>query len=125
MTTEYYTGTGHRVLGPLYKNDRFAKIDLGKARNYLKKGETPNNEARFLKLSKIVSPEVASVLHSLTLDAQALNQSFTDWCAEFGYDDDSISAFDTYRACCENGKKLQKVFSRSTLDKLEEILQDY
>jgi len=61
----------------------------------------------------------------LTLDAQTLDQSFTDWCAEFGYDDDSISAFDTYRACCENSKKLQKVFSRDTLVKIEELLQDY
>lgn len=125
LTTEYYTGTGHRILNPQYKNDRFAKIDLGKARNYLKKGETPKNEALFLKLSKTVLPEVASVLHSLMLDAQALERGFTDWCNDFGYDGDSISAFDTYRACCENGKKLQKVFSRDTLVKIEELLQDY
>ena len=39
LATEYYTGTGHRVLNPQYKNDRFAKVDLGKARNYLKKGK--------------------------------------------------------------------------------------
>lgn len=125
LTTEYYTGTGHRVLDPLYKNDKFAKMDLEKARNYLKKGETPKNEAIFLKLSKIVSPGVAGVLSGLILDPRALDQSFADWCDDLGYDDDSISAFDAYRACCENGKKLQKVFSRDTLVKIEELLQDY
>jgi len=35
-TTEYYTGTGHRILNPQFKHHRFAKVDLGKARNYLK-----------------------------------------------------------------------------------------
>lgn len=125
MTTEYYTGTGHRILNPQYKNDKFAKEDLRKARNYLKKGETPHNEKIFLGLSKTVAPEVASVLHSLTLDAQALDQSFTDWCAYLGYDDDSLSDFDAYRACCESGKKLQEIFSRDTLNKIQELLQDY
>ena len=65
-------------------------------------------KARFLKLSKPVFPGVASVLHSLMLDAQALDQSFADWCDDLGYDDDSISAFDTYRACCENGKNCKR-----------------
>lgn len=125
LTSEYFTGTGHRVLNPRFKHDKFAKVDLEKARDYLKKGETPNNEATFLKLSTPVFPDVASVLHSLMLDALALDLSFTDWCAELGYDADSIGAFDTYRACCEHGKNLQKVFSRATLNKISLILQEF
>lgn len=45
-------------------------------------------------------PSARDVLHSLALDAGALDYaSFEDWASEYGYDPDSRSAERTYREC--------------------------
>jgi len=67
----------------------------------------------------------AAVLHCLILDSQANETSFTNWCGEFGFDDDSISALATYNACCENAKKLNTIFSKTEQQHIAELLQDY
>lgn len=82
------------------------------------------------KNNKLVSPSptlphVASVLHSLILDSQAARESFPEWCANYGYSDDSINALETYRACIKNAEKLARVFPREILASIAEKLQDY
>lgn len=74
---------------------------------------------------KPVRPNVASVLHAVILDSSALDTSFTYWCADFGYDEDSIKAFNTYNECCENGKKLISLIGRELFNQLKDALQDY
>lgn len=70
-------------------------------------------------------PKVADVLHSLILDASAADENFHDWCANFGYSDDSIKAMNTYKACLEVAVALRKHFSPDTLRTVRELLQDY
>lgn len=70
-------------------------------------------------------PKVADVLHSLILDASAADENFHDWCANFGYSDDSIKAMNTYKACLEVAAALRKHFSPDTLRQVRELLQDY
>ena len=70
-------------------------------------------------------PKVADVLHSLIVDASAADENFHDWCATFGYSDDSIKAMNTYKACLEVAQALRKHFSPDTLRTLRELLQDY
>src|SRR5574343_364207 len=70
-------------------------------------------------------PKVADVLHSLILDASAADENFHDWCANFGYSDDSIKAMNTYKACLEVAQALRKHFSPDTLRTVRELLQDY
>jgi hypothetical protein len=77
------------------------------------------------KTGRPVAPTAASVLYSLVSDSNALYSSFKHWCDDYGYDSDSIKAFDTYRACCEIGEKLAKVFTRVQMNELRELLQDY
>ena len=63
------------------------------------------------------------VLYCLTMDAQCVEYSdFEDWCAEFGYDDDSISAKKTYDACCETRYRLCRMFD---LEELYTLFQEY
>ena len=69
--------------------------------------------------------KVADVLHSLTLDASAADENFHDWCANYGYSDDSIKAMNTYKACLEVAQALRKHFSPDTLRQVRELLQDY
>lgn len=70
-------------------------------------------------------PKVADVLHSLIFDASAADENFYDWCANFGYSDDSIKAMNTYKACLETAQALRKHFSPDTLRQVRELLQDY
>lgn len=47
--------------------------------------------------------------------------TFLDFCAEFGYDSDSISALKTYWAVCEEYAGLARIFTREELERLAEI----
>jgi len=53
-------------------------------------------------------PTQNMVLESLFLDASCGQESFNDFCDNLGYSNDSIKAFDNYRQCMENAKKLRK-----------------
>lgn len=70
-------------------------------------------------------PKVADVMHSLIMDASAADENFHDWCANYGYSDDSIKAMNTYKACLESAVALRKHFSPDTLRQVRELLQDY
>lgn len=72
-----------------------------------------------------VAPTPASVLYCLLSDSQASDYNFNDWCDDYGYDNDSIEAFNTYQKCCNTGKSLLKVFTHTQIEALREMLQDY
>ena len=58
-------------------------------------------------------PTKIDVLHCLFSDGSAIDESFDFWCDSLGYDSDSIKAFDTYRACIAERKKLDKALGKS------------
>jgi hypothetical protein len=68
-------------------------------------------------------PSLDDVLHSLVLDASACDQSFDDWCSDYGYDTDSRKALETYLTCQENATKLRKAGVDIAAER--ERLQDY
>lgn len=70
-------------------------------------------------------PKVSDVLYSLIMDANAADENFHEWCANYGYSDDSIKAMNTYKACLEIAVALRKHFSPDTLHQVRELLQDY
>lgn len=74
---------------------------------------------------KPAAPSAASVMCSLLLDASACDESFSDWCDNYGYDSDSIKALRTYQDCCDIGVRLRKLFDSATRERMQEILQDY
>lgn len=109
---EYFTGMGHRVW----------------------KGMKPSNMPRPGTLAreqldrehmKPVKPTVAGPLHSVVMDGSAANESFNDWCSNFGYDPDSMKAFRTYQDCCDIGQRARAFFGSTLMAKIEELLQDY
>ena len=77
------------------------------------------------KTRRPVAPRASDVLFALISDAEAADMSFSEWCDNYGYDNDSISAFNTYRECEETGRELRKVFNGSQRAELRELLQDY
>jgi hypothetical protein len=112
MVLPYFTGTGHRkqvkpMPSPAYRKGTLAYEQWAR------------------DAFKPQAPHAADVLHSLMSDSSAADQSFNDWCADMGMDSDSIKAFTTYQACCVIGDNMRKLFSRTELDALREMLQDY
>lgn len=55
-------------------------------------------------------PRASEVLSCLLSDAASVNdtRSFTEWCADLGYDTDSRKAEATYRACERIARKLAR-----------------
>lgn len=76
--------------------------------------------------ANIEGPKTADVLSSLISDASAMDHAdFESWAAEYGYDTDSRSAENTYRACLETGLKLRAAIGDEGFRQLQEVLQDY
>lgn len=93
FTLEYYTGSGHRK-----------KIGKG-----------------FNERTIAQTPKIKDVIYSMFIDSTAMNENFSDWCSNYGYSDDSISALNTYKECLEQGRKLRKLgLSQEYLEKLFE-----
>ena len=46
---------------------------------------------------------------------------FSDFCMEYGYDEDSRKAFAEYEAVCEEWKKVSSFFSASEIEELLEV----
>ncbi len=76
------------------------------------------------KGGKPQKPELSSILYSLVTDASACDESFDDWCSNFGYDTDSRKALETYLSCQESVSKLHKAGVCIT-EELREFLQEY
>lgn len=108
---EYRTGEGHAT----------SQVNKYGSMNYAKKpeGSFSNPELKLF----IHIPKIEHILQSLFSDAQAGQETFEDFCFDFGYSDDSIKAMETYRACQKNYSKLRKALG-SKYNELEKIIQD-
>jgi len=51
-------------------------------------------------------PKVTEVLDCLLSDAQAGSQDFSEFCGEFGYDEDSRKAEKTWKECAKTHERL-------------------
>ena len=58
------------------------------------------------------------VLACLNID---YSEDFEDFCSDFGYSDDSITAHRTYDAVRTETKNLKRLFTESELEKLSEV----
>lgn len=123
FSTEYHQGSGHRV---------WTKSINDPGQVVCKKGDRVAPTFRIsLHLEALLKahtapsvPTLQDVLYSLTMDAQGTEYNdFEEWCSEYGYSDDSISAKESYDACCREGKALKKLGFR--LEQLSELFQDY
>jgi hypothetical protein len=112
---EYFTGIGHRKMRPpkYIHETTFKAMKAGRCHSIEDMG----------KCSMHVAPSVDDVLCSLVMDSSAIDQTFDDWCGDYGYDTDSRKALDTYLACQESGKKLQRL--HIDIEKAREAFQDY
>jgi len=114
-TQEYYTGIGHRTMRVAYKAEykRLKNANL-----------TQYGLEQFIKVSSPTKPTIDSLLSSLAMDSRAENESFADWCSDFGYDTDSRKALETYEDCQSAGKFLRGIGFKD-LESLREFYSQY
>ena len=108
---EYHTGLGHAT--DVYK----------KSNGYsLRRNKKPENSItvndKFLHV-----PQIEDVLECLISDMRYGEYSFNEFCDNLDYDNDSLKALDTYRACMTIGEKLVRVIGRAKINEIEESLQ--
>ncbi len=74
-----------------------------------------------------VAPKVDDVIASLVHDGSChfQSQSFSDWCSDLGYSDDSIKAKQGYEACEEIGRTLKRAFRPEELGPLIESAHNH
>ncbi len=72
-----------------------------------------------------IKPSNKSIMYSLLMDSRAVDESFIDWCGNYGYSDDSITAFNLYRDCCKTAVILRKIFNSDDLAAMRVALDDY
>ena len=112
--TEFKTGIGHR------------KLRDGAMPWAIKASKNSVAYAEWEKVNVVpVSPSETDVLYCLIADSEASSMSFNDWCSSLGYNNDSISAFNTYRDYCEIGNKLISLFGQKVINELRIALENY
>lgn len=126
IETDYMQGSGHC---PAYHGLRDGLGSAAHAQAVALECETGKRTLKGWPLrsarAAVDAPDVCDVLHSLLLDASALDcRDFADWCADMGGNSDSISARATYDACIATATKLRAAFGDKTINELRELFAD-
>lgn len=75
------------------------------------------------ELCKVWKPKAENLLNCLSLDAQAGCETFADFCANFGYDEDSRKAEAIHRECQKTADKLRALLGRGLVNELNNCEQ--
>jgi hypothetical protein len=124
----YSMGVGHVKL-----SHHSIPYDLEPVLNTVEKYGTTKNKmehaklAAFLAIKQKVVPSLSDVLYSILIDGSPYfdDETFEDWCANFGYDVDSRKAERMYRVCDDTGRQMVKALGREEIEKLRELFADY
>lgn len=70
------------------------------------------------------APSKKDVLYSFIMDDVSY-MDFNEFCLTFGYDDDSIKALKTFKACQTQTDNFYRLFDEEEREMLRELLEDY
>lgn len=70
------------------------------------------------------APSKKDVLYSMIIDDVSY-MDFNDFCTNFGYDNDSIRALNTFKACQTQTDNFYRLFNEEEREILRELLEDY
>lgn len=74
---------------------------------------------------KAPTPELNDVFYALVMEADAINYTFSEWCSNYGYSDDSIKAKSAYDGCIKSAIFLIQQFTCSEQQQLRDYFYDY
>ena len=105
---KYFQGIAHREERKIFNNGKAFKELL--RMNPKKTKENMILYKENIEKCSIVKPlKIDDVLNCLVLDYSVSRDDFDDFCANLGYDDDSIKASEIYNNCRKNAKKLKNI----------------
>ncbi len=116
LVTDYTQGIGHM---PKYKMRRATVASNSYERFVAENG-------KFDQLGKpLPAPAIADVIYSLVSDAQCVRhgQTFEEFAADLGYDEDSRKAEAIFNACRDTWASLIRL--GADLDALDNLFQDF
>lgn len=82
------------------------------------------NYSKGMAFSVNDTPTTQEIIIGLHNDGYYGGESFEQWCAEFGYDDDSRKAFAIYEACQEAASKYEEIFSLEEREAIAECISE-
>lgn len=99
---DFFTGLGHRkpTRKTVTMRDDGAFVEQNKSYSPM--------QAYVHGMTKIPSPTAADVLSCLISDASACEESYEDWCSDFGAED-SLNTLHTYLACQKSGRRVMRL----------------
>ena len=107
---EYFQGIGNREQR---KIKIFNREKSFKELLYMNPKKTKENMLFYkeeIEKSSIVKPiKIDDVLNCLILDYSFSNDDFDNFCANLGYNEDSIKALEIYNNCKKNARKLKNI----------------
>jgi hypothetical protein len=72
------------------------------------------------------TPTASDLIWAVATDSTALTESFSEWCADLGYNTDSIKDRSIYKACQRNGERLIKLIgNKEIFSQLVESAREY
>jgi len=126
LTTDYRQGMGHVKGYKQHWNSSWeAKLHAKAARRTCETGRLCRigQESYYETTKRQPKPELKNVLYCLVMDSSAIDETFEDWCGNFGYDTDSRKALDTFMLCQNIGIQLRQIVGG--YDKLEQLREAY
>lgn len=123
FVAEFHTGLGHRI-----STQKYGKLSPSQQSGIKELKMITGMASACTKIDDFtyaVTPTQANVMYCLLSDAECGKDTFDDFCSNCGYDTDSRKALEIYLTCQETNARLNKFFSRETINTLQELLQDY
>ena len=131
FTTDYHLGVGHvdwsvktrYHIGMPVKQQRAWSTLNRKPGAQLADKQLWADTAATIAVAQKVKPSLDQVLESLALDSQAFTggESFADWASNYGYNEDSRKAEQTFHQCVAIGAKLTSLLGIEALLELQSI----
>ena len=111
-------------INAIYKGDKAATWNKNNFNRHIVyvKNKTTGAKTSFEFWASIANPtleteyDVLNAFYCFVSDALSGLNSFEDFCGEFGYDTDSMSAYKTFNACKRAYKKFEKIEDSETDD---------
>jgi hypothetical protein len=106
-TFDYFTGCGHCYVAKTAGKQSPLDIPFGQASDHFLKTVLRRRSLSFNERVYIKFPKDEDVLECLRTDVECGTMSFYEFCDNFGYDKDSISALSIHMLCMKTADQLR------------------
>ena len=74
-------------------------------------------------MAKDKPEEYKNTILDIIVSESNIAENFNDFCADFGYDEDSRKAYKVFKKCIKQSQKIHKLFTNTELETLDEELR--